>query len=145
MKTDKLSVIAAERRQQSFDLRKSGFTYQQIGTALGISKQAAHGLIRRELVRLTAETEKDAHVMRALELERLDSMTLACWEKAMDGDPQMIDKLLKISERRSKFLGLDSPVQSSIDFLSNQVHVYVPDNGRDPTQPTEERNENVTT
>jgi len=121
----------AERRQRAFELHLTGCTYAAIGTKLGISRQAAHGLVKRELIQLNKQTEKDAHVMRSLELERLDSMTQACWGKAMDGDPQMIDKLLRISERRSKFLGLDSPVQTSVDFLGSQVHVYLPGNGRD--------------
>ncbi len=136
MKTDSRSTSAAERRAQAFKSRLSGCTFQAIGAALGISKQAAHGLIKRELVRLTAETERDAPVLRALELERLDSLIQACWEKAMAGDLGAVDRLLKISERRARFLGLDSPVQTAIDFLGNQVQIYLPDNGRGETKPT---------
>ena len=136
MKTDQRSATAAERRQQCFALRLTGCTYQAIADQVGVSRQACHGLVKRELVRLTLETEKDASELRALELERLDSLTQACWEKALGGDLGAVDRLLKISERRARFLGLDSPVQTAIDFLSNQVHVYVPDNGRDKLEPT---------
>lgn len=140
MKTDKRTATATERRRQAFELRKAGFTYQDIGDHVGISKQAAHGLIRRELIRLTREAEKDATEMRALELERLDALTKALWDDAMKGDPGAIDRLLKISERRSRFLGLDSPVRTAIEApgSGNQILVYLPDNGRGDRIPNNE-------
>ncbi len=135
MKSDKRSTIASERRAQAFGLRRAGYTFQMIGDQVGISKQGAHGLVMRELKRLTKEAEDDAHELRAMELERLDALTQACWEKAMDGDPQMIDKLLRISERRARFLGLDAPLKTAIDLLNTDVRIYLPDNGRDEIKP----------
>lgn len=140
MKSDRRSATACERRAQAFELRKIGYTFREIGAQLGITGQGAHGIVRRELLRLNRQTEGDADVLREQELARLDSLTKACWEKAMAGDPQMIDKLLRISERRSKFLGLDSPLKTSIDIPYDAVHVYLPNNGRD-IQPTGENDD----
>ncbi|MBL8353179.1 MAG: hypothetical protein JNL87_23035 [Burkholderiaceae bacterium] len=49
--------------------------------------------------------------VKALELARLDVATRAIMADVEAGDHNAIDRLLKIQARRSKYLGLDSPVQ----------------------------------
>lgn len=141
MKTDKRTVTAAMRRQEAFTLRMTGATYRAIGDRVGISPQACHGLIKRELAKLTKQTEQDATVLRALELERLDAMTQALWKTAMTGDCQAVDRLLRISERRSRLLGLDAPLKTAIDLLNTDVRIYLPDNGRDTPNPTKKNDD----
>lgn len=131
MKTDKRSTIATERRTKAFELRKSGLTYEKIGNKIGISTQAAHGLIKRELVRLSKQAEGDASLLRQLEIERLDCLIDAIWPKAMDGDLPAIDRVLRIAERRARFLGLDEPEKKNITAqAAPTVGFYLPDNGR---------------
>jgi len=131
--TDKRSSPAAERRQQCFALHLTGSTYAEIAIELGISRQACYGLVQRELARLNTQTERDAGVLRQLELSRLDSLVRACWKKAMAGNLGAIDRLLKISERRSRLLGLDRPVKTALDLFNTDVRIYLPDNHRNPT------------
>ncbi len=133
MKTNKRSSTAAERRQKAFELHLSGHTFQKIGDQFEISRQAAHGLVRRELDRLNKQTEGDADVLRQLELERLDVLVKTLWSKATSDAPDFaaIDKLLKISERRSRLLGLDSPARTVRDVHGSKVVIYLPANNRD--------------
>ena len=57
----------------------------------------------KEIVREPAEE------VLALELARLDEMLIKALESARNGDPQAIDAVLKIMNRRAKYLGMDSP------------------------------------
>jgi orotate phosphoribosyltransferase-like protein len=57
-------LIGAEHRLQALRLRKEGYTYEAIGTRLGISRQRAHQLVTEELAKLRAETPEAAEEVR---------------------------------------------------------------------------------
>lgn len=46
---------------------------------------------------------------RALEVQRLDALQVPLWDKAMDGDIKAVNTILRISEQRSRLLGLHKP------------------------------------
>ena len=46
---------------------------------------------------------------RALVLERLDAMLLACWRQAAAGDLTAVDRVLRIEAQRCALLGLNAP------------------------------------
>ena len=65
-------------------------------------------------------------MLRELEVQRLDAMLGAVWDNVLQGDAGAVSTALKISERRSRLLGLDAPhtieARARIDILSwNQV------------------------
>lgn len=110
-----VKIGIAERRAKALDLRKSGHSYRQIAEALrgseGVSAKynepAAHKDVADELARLrelSAETAKD---VLELELTRLDAMILVLWPQVEKGDQFAIDRVLKIQDRRARYLGLD--------------------------------------
>jgi hypothetical protein len=105
-------LTAAQRRTIALEQRKRGRTFQQIGSLLGISRQAAHKLVKTELDRLKKQCNELAEETRTLELLRLDSLQFAFWGKATRGDTKACHQVLKVMERRSKLLGLD---QQEID------------------------------
>ena len=82
-------------------------------------------------------------MLRELEVQRLDAMLYAVWNDAQQGDAGAVSTALKISERRSRLLGLDAPhtveARTRIDVLSwNQairdfvdIHKEVFGDGRD--------------
>ena len=113
-KTSAKSVIAREREQKAFELKKSGATYAQIGEQLGCSKQSAHAMVGRVLLELRGLVEVDARDVLRLEVERLDAMLLALWPRASAGNEGAIDRVLKIGERRSRLLGLDAPTKVDV-------------------------------
>lgn len=48
---------------------------------------------------------------RKEELDRLEKLMEAVWPTALTGDKDAIASYMKISERRAKLLGMDSPIQ----------------------------------
>ncbi|NLF57646.1 MAG: hypothetical protein GX580_08405 [Candidatus Hydrogenedens sp.] len=103
------ALRAAERRHRAFALRLEGRTFRQIGDELGINGGTAHRDITRHMAEQRERFAELAADALTLELERLDSMLAAVWQSAMGGHLPAVDRVLKISERRARLLGLDRP------------------------------------
>ena len=103
---------AHERHLQALELRKAGATYQAIAEQLGY----AHGKSAYKAVAsaLRATLREPAAGVRELEVARLDSALLAVWRRVQAGDDKAIDRLLRISERRAKLLGLDAAIRKEL-------------------------------
>ncbi|WP_377271914.1 helix-turn-helix domain-containing protein [Peterkaempfera sp. SMS 1(5)a] len=128
------TLEAAQRRANALELRSHGLTYDQIAEHLGISKSAAFETVQQGLADTVAEP---AAAARKLELDRLDVLYQAAMRvleaqhltvshgKVVqhDGAPleddgpvlNAIDRLVRISERRARLLGLDAPNRVSVD------------------------------
>lgn len=100
---------AAERRLKAVTLREAGASYQQIGDHLNVTKQRAHQLVEEACQEMEEKTKETAAAVIQLELQRLDRMVLSIYPKAKAGDLYSIDRMLKLSERRTKMLGIDPP------------------------------------
>lgn len=117
-------ITQAERRRQALELRKAGATYEQIAAELGIrSKRAAWGIVQTALAEITREP---AQAVLDLELSRLDAMLLGLWPTARKGNHGAVDRVLRIMDRRARYLGLDATPDSSTldpsalaDFLNH--------------------------
>jgi len=103
-----------ERRVKALSLRRAGATYQQIAAATGVSLETAYSDVQAELSALRLQTVEDATAVRELELRRLDDYTRALTPRAAQGDIAAVTTLLKVQERRSKYLGLDAPTKQEI-------------------------------
>lgn len=112
-------VIAKERRRLALELRKRGYTFDQIAAAIyrwgaergyaiprGYDRRNAWRDVHRELEALDREIKIDAQAVLRLELERLDLLLKAAMKKAIAGNLHSIDRVLKIMERRDKLLKL---------------------------------------
>jgi len=98
-----------ERRAQALSFRKAGASYRTIAKRLDVSLETAYSDVQAELAALRATTEHDAEVIRDIELRRLDDYTLALTPAAQRGDMRAVDTLLRVLDRRAKYLGLDAP------------------------------------
>lgn len=128
------SIKTAERDGEAARLRARGLTYREIGDRLGMAPQSAHEAVQRALVEAVREP---ADEVRALELARLDALLAHAWAVLEryhvtvqqgrlvldpDGDPipddgpvlAAIDRVLKIQDRRARYLGLDAPVRHEV-------------------------------
>jgi hypothetical protein len=140
------TLRGAERDSEACRLRASGYSYGEIAERLGYgNKSNAHRAVQTALDGTVREGADD---LRELALVELDEMARAAWavlhrehvmvshgqivrrngESIPDDAPvlQAIDRLLKISERKSKYLGLDAPVRSRVetvttDFLDEEI------------------------
>lgn len=119
------------RQQEALDLRIQGLTYSRIGAAMGVSEMRAHQLVAAALKRREESSFEKIDQIRRIELERLDQAVQTVIEilekgtsivvtkdgdvvEVMDSELRLkaIDRLTKISERRSKLVGLDAPASS---------------------------------
>jgi hypothetical protein len=110
-KTNATAITTAQRRERILSLRLAGLTYAQIGSQVGVSKQAAHANVRKVLDELAQWNRGATECLRALESERLDALARGIWVKAIGGDVQCIDRMLAIMARRAKLFGLDAPTK----------------------------------
>lgn len=124
---------------QAVELRKQGYNFKQIGEIMGLSKPYVNKLVRKALIAIIQEPVQD---LINLELERLDAILIPAYQAATKKDAngtlefnkEAIEVVLKIMERRAKYLGMDKPVKSelkaNLDVKKSTVQIYLPDNGR---------------
>jgi hypothetical protein len=151
-------AATAKRRNAAIAMRLAGATYDQIADDLGYaSRSAAFVDITRALEINLAEQRRTTDLFRQEELQRLDALWARAWMVLErhhvtvshgrivcgdDGDPLLddgpvlaaIDRLLKIQERRSKFLGLDAPTKHevvSMDVLDREIQRLTAELGPD--------------
>jgi hypothetical protein len=136
-------VANIDRDIEALELRRQGFTYDQIAMSLGYTgKSGAYSAVQRALALSVRET---ADEVRQLEIERLEDLRRPALEalrrrhlvvsqgKVMydpsTGEPLIdsmpalhaIDRLIKISERMAAFRGLDAPRRSVSEVLTLDV------------------------
>jgi len=135
-KTNPQFIKTAERRAFVLELRKSGANYQQISEATikkfglgnlpeGWDERYAYKDISRELDRLNAELSQNTAETRRMELERLDSLMLGLWTKARQGNEGAVDRILKIMDRRARYLGLDAPTKVQFTWQDELLRLLI--------------------
>ncbi len=134
-KTSPDRVVAERNTQEALKLRSAALSYSQIAARLGVSKTTAFDYVSKALAELREDRKKRAGVLLDLELERLDYAQRGVWGRVVNGDVQALAIFLRLSERRSRLLGLDAPTKLSPtdpdgNPLTGGVMIYVPDNGR---------------
>src|ERR1035437_6943000 len=100
-------ALAAARRARAVELRTAGLTYDQIAMELGYANRGTAYRVVSEA--LKAQTLEAVGELRNLEAERLDSLQLAMWQKAMDGDVPSAMAVLRCIMSRCRLLGLGGP------------------------------------
>lgn len=98
-----------ENEEKAIALRIGGASYKEIGQRLGLSCSAAHKMVMRVLEKDQKKTAEDRERLLQMELMRLDRMQLGLWSQAKSGNQGAVDRVLRIQERRAKYLGLDAP------------------------------------
>lgn len=105
----------AERRARVLELRKQGLSTRKIALALApMGIKAAHNTVSEDIKvimgELAHETNESALEYRVMELERLDALQAALWDRATGAagevDLQAVDRVLRIIRQRSELLGL---------------------------------------
>lgn len=106
-KGDQQRITAAERRIQVLAYRKTGASFRQIATAIGVSLAQTHDDYRRAIDELHGLQEQSAVDLRTLENARLDDMQVALWPQVRMGNLKAIGMALRIQERRARLNGID--------------------------------------
>ncbi len=108
-------IESAKRVAQIMNLRRQGWSLERIGEECksernprGIGKSRVHAIITEYLDKTVRETTEQ---VRKLELDRLDELQAAWYEKALKGDPIAVDKVRAFLADRARLLGLNAPVR----------------------------------
>lgn len=102
---------ARRREKLALELRMAGQDFDSIAQQCGYAgKQGAHAAYQRALRAIPAAAADEA---RRLECARMDALLTTYWPKAMGGDGWSCDRVLRISERRARLLGLDLAAEST--------------------------------
>jgi hypothetical protein len=112
--TDKVKISVAERRHKVIDLRRAGGSLRAIADQLGVSHTMVAKDLEHGLDELLKQEVAGREGLRALELDRLNSLQLAYWQRAIKGEIEAADFVLRVSARRARLLGLDKPEQLQI-------------------------------
>lgn len=109
-KRSRVQVRAAKRQNdcaRAVSLRAAGYTYREIAAAENISLQAAYDRTTDGLKFTASAMEKDSFNLRTLEAERLERMWKVLWPRAVEGNLDAIDRVMRLSMQRTRLLGLD--------------------------------------
>ena len=114
-KNDEVELI--ERERQVIELRRAGYTFDEVARAVGYSNASgAWQAYRRALKRTLVEAGTEE--LRQNELERLERAHRAVWKRVLEGDDKAINTMLRLSERRSRLLGLDAPTRIAAEVTT---------------------------
>ncbi len=124
-KTGKRGIQAEEKRRRAVDLRRAGFTYEQIADKVGISRGYACKLVTSALKRIREETNEITEDVKALELQRLDELFRTAYQAVLDGEVRAIDQAIKVMDRRARLLGLDAATRQEISGTLTSSHEWI--------------------
>jgi hypothetical protein len=107
-KATKYVLAALDRKVAALELRRAGCTYDVIARRLGYANRS--GAWHAVRAGLNATLQEPADALRTMELERLDALQEAVWDRATSG----VDGVLSIMRRRAALLGLDAPKTQAV-------------------------------
>jgi len=90
-------------------LREAGAKYSAIAEQLGYKSPAS--AYRAVVAGLKKTLQEPAEELRKLDEVRYDRLILALWQRALDGNLEAYDRLLKAMRQRGALLGLNAPAQ----------------------------------
>lgn len=94
----------AAQDAKAVELRLAGLSYPTIAAQLGYPTPGdAAAAVRHSLQDVPEETPE---LIRRQEVERLDAMLTGLWPKARRGDAVAVDRVMRLTERRSRLMGL---------------------------------------
>jgi hypothetical protein len=122
--TPGLQVFDDEERmliiKKALKLRLRGKSYADIGDELGVSSGQAWSYVTKELQKRIKETSEDASEIIRLEVERLDKILEAMWDKVEAGSLDHTETYLRVAQRRSKLLGLDAATRHTVEVKDDR-------------------------
>ncbi|QDQ91583.1 hypothetical protein FND50_12650 [Rhodococcus sp. WB9] len=104
------NTSVAIRQKMAVEMRAKGMSLDAIAVALTkkTGQQVSSKRVGEDIRRwLRAVPKEDVDTVRNLELHRLDTAITLAMRAIAAGDLKGIDGLIKLQERRSKYLGLD--------------------------------------
>jgi hypothetical protein len=113
-------------------LRLNGFSYREIVEAVRgqidpnqLPEKYSEDTVNQDLYkhykRLDEMDRESIRIARRMDLQRLDSLLMVAFNKALGGDLKATEVTLKVMERRAKLLGMDRPSTVQIKDWRSEV------------------------
>jgi hypothetical protein len=113
-KTPEPAQIAKENAVLA--LRVQSLTWRSIAEQTGYS--SGSGALKAYMRAIKRQQKEPTEAALYMELERLDELQEVYWEPAMQGNMRAGEFVLRIMDRRAKFLGLDAPTKIQAEVVN---------------------------
>jgi hypothetical protein len=113
-KTPEPAQIAKENAVLA--LRVQSLTWRSIAEQTGYS--SGSGALKAYMRAIKRQQKEPVDAALFMELERLDELQEVYWEPAMQGNMRAGEFVLRIMDRRAKFLGLDAPTKIQAEVVN---------------------------
>lgn len=97
-------------------LRTQSLTWRAIAEQTGYASGA--GALKAYMRAIKRQQKEPAEAALYMELERLDELQQVYWEPAVQGNMRAGEFVLRIMDRRAKFLGLDAPTKIQAEVVN---------------------------
>ena len=105
-----------ERENKVIELRSQSYTWRAIADAVGYASGA--GALKAYMRAIKRQQQEPVEAALFMELSRLDELQSTYWEPAVQGNMRAGEFVLRIMDRRAKFLGLDAPTKIQAEVVS---------------------------
>lgn len=111
-------LLQAERRQRVFDLRMAGKTLHDIAAELGVN----YTTVQKDFAAVTTSIDTTKWLRSRIDgdVHYLDKLISVLSPRALVGDVDAIETILKIMARQHKILGMEAPKRIDIRYLVQQ-------------------------
>jgi hypothetical protein len=105
-----------ERENKVLELRSQSYTWRAIADSVGYASGA--GALKAYMRAIKRQQQEPVEAALFMELSRLDELQSTYWEPAVQGNMRAGEFVLRIMDRRAKFLGLDAPTKIQAEVVS---------------------------
>ena len=143
-RNSKQSILAQDRRTEALRYRIMGYTFEQIGEAMGFARARAWELVDEEMRARSREQQGAGNQLRMIITERFERMTNRLWKLVYptDGniDLRALDRLITIQNHLCRMHGLHEPQRAVLDIraadnmvmtMANISLRYIPEQNRE--------------
>lgn len=105
-----------EKENAVLALRSKSLTWRTIAEQTGYS--SGSGALKAYMRAIKRQQKEPTEAALYMELERLDILQEVYWEPAVQGNMRAGEFVLRIMDRRAKFLGLDAPTKIQAEVVN---------------------------
>jgi hypothetical protein len=105
-----------EKENAVLALRTQSLTWRSIAEQTGYASGA--GALKAYMRAIKRQQKEPTEAALYMELERLDELQQVYWEPAVQGNMRAGEFVLRIMDRRAKFLGLDAPTKIQAEVMN---------------------------
>ncbi|MBD8477578.1 terminase small subunit [Microbacterium sp. CFBP 8794] len=112
--------MPAPDQKKAFALFRAAVPYEQIAVQLSCTLTQAKAAVQKAIAASTVALDQTA--ARIIDLERIDALHRAHWQKAINGDAAATDRVVKLMQERQRLLGEPTRVKDAItDAFENTL------------------------